>query len=82
MEKKLTELSNIELENRLRNTKLIIGVFIGMMVLMIMIGVFDFINTKRFSTIFISAVGMIFFAAYLYRKMTKISAEIKSRENK
>ena len=79
MEKKITKLSNTELENNLKNNRTIVGVFIGLMIAMIMIGIFEYINTKKFNPIFISAIAMIFFIIYLSRNGKKIKNELDLR---
>ncbi len=80
MEKKLTELSNDDLKKNLKSTKTLIGVFIGFLFAMIMIAGFDYIRNKRLNPVLISALGMVFFAAYFYKKAKNINSEINSRE--
>ncbi len=79
MEEKLSELSIDKLKKKLKDTKSLFGVFIGIMIVTLLISIFDYVSNKRFNPVLISTLSTVFFAIYIYQQMKKISAEIKLR---
>jgi len=82
MNNELEKLSEYELELKVRNKRLFMGLLIGMTLGILMLGIFNFIKTKEFSPLLAIAIVLIIIILYLLKSISKLVNEIKSRKTK
>lgn len=77
--KKLTELSNEELLKRKKTTKFVVGMFLGVLAVLIVFNIINIINGDQHWGVLAVPLGLLPILILNYNAIKEINKELKSR---